>query len=407
VGRGPHFRVESDHHGGSLFAALVGDTAIARKGTSWGHVRRLMGAVDGDWQRDRIASGLTSGEGLVWAVRDPAGAKRRKAESDPGVSDKRLLVVESELAAALKVMGREGNTLSPILRCAWDGTDLSTLAKNSPARATAPHVSVIGHITATELLRYLDSTEIANGLGNRFLWCLVRRSKSLPEGGCVPEAALSALRVRVGLAVTRARRVGQVQRDDAARALWDGQYDRLMSPPPGLLEALLARGPAQVVRLSLLYALLDSSNVIRVEHQQAALALWDYTERSARRIFGDALGDRTADRVLAVLAEAGAAGCTRTEVRDAFGRHQSGDIDRALSLLLDMGRVIGTRELTAGRPCERYYLATKATEATEAPPSVASVAATPRTGEPRPAHGRAAVRNAAADHGRAGGGRGR
>ena len=49
--------------------AIVGDTAKARKGTSWGHVRRLMSVADVEWTANRIFSGLSSGEGLIWQVR--------------------------------------------------------------------------------------------------------------------------------------------------------------------------------------------------------------------------------------------------------------------------------------------------------------------------------------------------
>ena len=35
----------------------------------------------------RVTTGLSSGEGLIWAVRDPQ-------DHDPGAHDKRLLVVE-------------------------------------------------------------------------------------------------------------------------------------------------------------------------------------------------------------------------------------------------------------------------------------------------------------------------
>ena len=69
---------------------------------------------------------------------------------DDGVLDKRLFVIESEFANVLKVMAREGNTLSPVLRRAWDTGDLRTLTKNSPARATGAHISIIGHITRQE-----------------------------------------------------------------------------------------------------------------------------------------------------------------------------------------------------------------------------------------------------------------
>ncbi len=41
-----------------------------------------------------------------------------------------------------------------------------------------------------------------------------------------------------------------------------------------------------MIRLALLYALLDSSDNIRSEHLKAAVAFWKYAEDSARLIFG-------------------------------------------------------------------------------------------------------------------------
>ena len=63
------------------------------------------------------------------------------------------MVVESEFASILKQTQRTGNTLSVILRNAWDGATLRSLTKNSPLKATAPHVSVVGHCTIEELRR--------------------------------------------------------------------------------------------------------------------------------------------------------------------------------------------------------------------------------------------------------------
>jgi hypothetical protein len=63
VGRGPGFKAESDHHSVNEYALIVGKTSKARKGTSWGHIDRLMQAVDEPWSRGRIQSGLSSGEG--------------------------------------------------------------------------------------------------------------------------------------------------------------------------------------------------------------------------------------------------------------------------------------------------------------------------------------------------------
>ncbi len=70
IGHGPHFMAEADRHALNLFVVLVGVTSKGRKGTSLGHIRRLFEAVDPHWVGDCVKSGLSSGEGIVWAVRD-------------------------------------------------------------------------------------------------------------------------------------------------------------------------------------------------------------------------------------------------------------------------------------------------------------------------------------------------
>jgi hypothetical protein len=99
-----------------------------------------------------------------------AAAQRVEVEIDPGVRDKRLMIVESEFSAPLQVMKREGNILSRVIRDAWDRGDLATLTKNSPARATGAHVSIIGHITAAEL---------RDDLGSRQIW--IRRDRGFDQ----------------------------------------------------------------------------------------------------------------------------------------------------------------------------------------------------------------------------------
>ncbi len=41
------------------------------------------------------------------------------------------------------------------------------------------------------------------------------------------------------------------------------------------------------MRLALLYALLDKSRLIQAPHLLAALAFWEYCERSVLHVFGD------------------------------------------------------------------------------------------------------------------------
>jgi len=350
AGRGAHFVAEADRHGLNLFACLVGATAKGRKGTSWGHIRRLLEAVDPAWTKEHVASGLSSGEGLIWAVRDPIERREPIKERgrttgyetvlvDAGVEDKRLLVIEAEFASVLRILQREGNTLSPIIRNAWDSGNLRSLTKNSPAVASGAHISIIGHVTKSELLRYLENTEAGNGFANRFLWVCVRRSKCLPDGGNLDEVNFAPLAARLGDALGFAKGAGELKRDDEAREVWHAVYPELSEGKPGLLGAVLARAEAQVMRLACLYALLDLSCVVRREHLLAALALWEYVEASARFIFGDALGDPVADTILGALKKS-ANGLTRTEISALFDRHESSKgITRALADLLAAGLV--------------------------------------------------------------------
>ena len=213
IGRSAHFVVEETRHCLNLFAVLVGATSKGRKGTALDHVRRLYEAVDPAWTGARIQSGLSSGEGLIWAVRDPT-------PQDPGVSDKRLMVIESEFASPLKMLTRDGNVLSPTVRQSWDSGELRILTKNSPAVATGAHISIVGHISADELRSELRSSSASNGFGNRFQWACVKRSKRLPEGGRVDRQRLDPLIARLQQAVAHARRTGEVRRDDEAGELW-------------------------------------------------------------------------------------------------------------------------------------------------------------------------------------------
>jgi hypothetical protein len=258
IGPEAHARVLDDKHPARLSLVVVGRTAKARKGIAWSPVRAILTRVDPGWARERITTGLSSGEGLIAKVRDD------------GEQDRRLLVVESEFAVPLKRMQREANTLSAILRDAWDHGNLATLVKNNPLRATGAHVSVIGHITEEELRRYLTETERANGFANRFIFLYVDRSKLLPDGASVPEEVLAPLIQELRDAVTFSRQPREVRRDDEAREVWREVYPALSEGEPGLVGALTSRAEAQVLRMSLLYALLDKSTTIRVPHLRAS-----------------------------------------------------------------------------------------------------------------------------------------
>jgi hypothetical protein len=182
-------------------------------------------------------------------------------------------------------------------------------------------------------------------------------SKELPEGGSLTDADLSPLATRLRDAVEFARQVGEMKRDHAVKGMWERTYHEVTASSQGLLGAVLSRAAPQIMRLACVYALLDRSAVVRTEHLLAAVALWEYCQGSAQFIFGDAMGDPTADTILQALRNA-PNGLDRTEISSLFARHKRAEeISRALAALQEHGlaRVSPPTRDGTGRPSEVWF----------------------------------------------------
>ena len=363
IGKTAYFRAEADYHFTKLFTVLVGASSKRRKGTSWGQIKNLLCCVDESFA-DCVQDGLSSGEGLIFHVRDavtkkiPVKEKNRIVDYqdeivDEGATEKRAFVVEPGFARVLRAMAREGNTLSSVIRQAWDSDRLKIMTKNA-VTASEAHIAIVGHITKDELLRNLEETDTANGFANRFLWLFVRRSKYLPEGGSLQESAINHLVEKLNKAVMDARMTHELKRDEQARRKWIEIYPKLSDGHTGLLGSVTSRAEAQVMRLACLYALLGCSELIMLEHLEAALALWQYCEDSARYIFGNQTGKKTADAIYTALLGA-ADGLTKTQIRDLFQRNASAyQVNAALKLLIELGKIESIKKPTEGRASEIY-----------------------------------------------------
>lgn len=371
IGQGAFFKVGASKHHLKINAVLVGETAKGRKGMSWDYVDLLMHGADSFWSESRVENGLSSGEGLIYAVRDRVVGEDKDGDPitiDSGAEDKRLMVMEGEFAGVLKVCTREGNTLSAIIRAAWDRGKLGTLTKNSPLKATDSHITILGHITRSELRRLLATTDAENGFANRFLWVMVRRSKELPYGGEWHTVNTAPLLRGLSSAIGYAKHAGEITWGQSARPAWSAVYGPLSEGSVGLFGAVTSRAEAHALRLACVYAVLDHSATIEAPHLHAALALWKYAEDSARFTFGRATGDGLADKIEDALAENPGEGLTRTEITHLFKRNKSAsEISEALALLERLGRATCQVESTGGRgrPPERWLLKRKGHEQNE------------------------------------------
>ena len=331
LNRGPHLILDGSYHPLLLWPVLVGRSSKSRKGTADKRMKHLFELADPDWTRGQCKGTLSSGEGLAFAVRDPQYKNESVKEKgrltgetvpvcvDSGIEDKRLLLVQSEFGSMLRVMARDGNSLSGVIRDAWDGLTLAPMTKTHPVRATNPHIGIVGHVTRDELLRNLTGTEASNGFGNRFVWLFVQRSKELPFPSMPYGTEMAAVATRVGRAIQQARTIGCIGMTESFREQWKAVYHTLSADRPGLSGSLLGRAEAHVMRISALYAVLDGQNNIDLTHLTASLALWDYAEASTRLIVGDNTGDPEADTILRALRERGA--LTDTDISGLFKGH--------------------------------------------------------------------------------------
>ena len=356
IGRGPHFTVEDTRHHANLFVAVVGDTSKARKGTALDRARRLVVDADPEWGANNDGEGgLSTAEGLIYAVRDATGTAR---DSDPGVEDKRLLATQSEFAEVLGRMKREGNPLGPTIRNAWDGKTLRVRTRKQPLTATAAHVSIIGHITRADLDGLLETADVFNGFGNRFLWALAKRSRELPFGGSLRAEDLSDLVEEVRRSIRWAEVDQRIEFDRQTQRRWPMIYSELGRNEGGRFGAITDRAEPQVRRIALAYAVMDRSAHVRGPHLDAALEVWRYCEQSAAYIFADAPSVGVEGRVELLLRRWRGEWVSRSEIYRNVERHKvkSYHLDAALEALVSRGAVEHRRIETAGRPRHEYRL---------------------------------------------------
>jgi hypothetical protein len=281
AGPEPHCMAGFTRHGLNLFVVLVGESSKARKATSWRQISNLFNEADPRWVARRVIASRPTAYRILHALRD---------QQPP--TDRRLFLLVEEFASVLHLLGNNSGQLSPLLRSAWDGGDLYAHNGTHLLCAGDAHLSMVAHITPSELAHRLTRTEAHSGFANRCLWTNVGRSQPPPDSSGLPADQLSAIarELRHALHWTQSQREILLRRSESAGQLWHEHYPVLSQGRPDVEGTATSCAEAQVLRLSAIYAALDRSACIEPAHLQAALAVWDYCQASAHFFFDAAPG---------------------------------------------------------------------------------------------------------------------
>jgi len=346
IGRDTHLLINNTYHHPRVFTLHIGRSSRGGKGDSQQlthRIRRKIEEKEPDLLGATHTGGLSSGEGLAALIHDGYG-------ETPPIHDKRLWVVEGELANVLNKIRREGSVLSVTLRELWDGSDIKPAVKNRPMGVTDPHVGLHACITPTELTKTLGKGEIDNGFANRFLMIWAENV------GCVPFPKPTADRVVEKLAdlaidvikfslgnYPDSKNGKEMNLSASAKDFYSQIYQQLKIPLDNeLIAGLLARRAPYILRLAMLFALTDKTRVIEAYHLKVALAWVEYATSTVQFVFYNAKQterateiSKNANKILEFIQDK-KSGCSRTEISTkCFNGHlESEKISKSLNYLL-------------------------------------------------------------------------
>ena len=146
-----------------------------------------------------------------------------------------------------------------------------------------------------------------------------------------------------------------VSLDDKAKQAWTEQhYQKLTKNHPGLIGCVINRAEAQVLRLAMIYCLLNGKSLITIEHLESALAFWNFCQQSAEYIFHGRQSDNIAQKIMDSLQEGPK---TATDIHRLFSSHTSKNrLETAISELLASDSIVTETKPTNGRPVTLYKM---------------------------------------------------
>lgn len=321
------------------YTLIVGRSGKARKGTSEYFVSRIfkkINEINSSYQLNVHSGGLSSGEGIIHAIRDPS-------DKDIGIPDKRLLVIESEFVNVLINCKRESSILSSIIRNAFDGKTLAPLTKHNQIKATDPHIILAAQITEKELIsRTAGSAEMSNGFLNRFLFFCVRRDKRIPLPPRTSIDIIDEFAHKINNLLTKVKHSSnkQVRMSKDAEIYWSEHYALYTAEVAGRFGELSSRHDTYRLMFAMIFAILDGRMTIEVIDLERACVWIDYAQESITFIYSNEIDEakqKGCDTLVEQIIERlKVKSMTRTELSVSFNRNKkASELKDAVSHLVN------------------------------------------------------------------------
>lgn len=328
-----------------LFTVILAPTG-QRKSTAINIAAKAFKRVDPDFAGRRIG-GLGSGEILIDVLR----MRAETGSSDP--EDLGLVIVEHELGSVLKKVRAKDSVLGEVLRGVWDGDRIEARSRSGGTSiAETHHAALLAAITPNQLTTLIDETWIFNGFLNRFLFLWAESDTLKPIPGSPPQSDLDSFDDAFHDALHHARSITTMQLSDEAISVWERVYPLLRtgrSDGPEVLGAMTERADVHVLRLAMIYSLLDGSAAMAPEHLGAALAVWMRADQSVEQLMKQNTPEDA--QLLTLLDRAGAAGMSKTDLTREYG-NRTPKLNAAIARQRTMGTIVS---LPGPGRAARYY----------------------------------------------------
>lgn len=293
------------------YLLILGSTGSSRKGTSFDNVKWFFDKYYVDFSTMKLKTGVNSGEGLINCIRDKVTIKEldkngveKEIITDQGALSKIVLFLETEFARLLKAGRREGSTVTEIFRNAWDQMPLEINTSQRQIRASEYAISLIAHITPKEFKTLINETDSSNGYLNRFLFCLIGSASPRPFPSAFEDANFNFIqKFQEVIKYIETTEYQKVILSDDAKILYEEYYTEFHYRNEDAFSELVTRAISHLIKLALIYAILDKSNKILPIHLKAAKAIIDHSESSIKSIFEDKIFSRKEKKLLNFLKE--------------------------------------------------------------------------------------------------------